>query len=95
LINITSDQEAYAREVQETLQKAGVRVDTDFRNEKLGYKIREAQLQKVPYMIVLGDKEVAAKTVSPRFWDGKQLDAMSTAAFIDLIKNDCGELWGL
>ena len=52
---------------------AGIRVQSDFRNEKLSFKIREAQLQKVPYMLVIGDKEVEQGTVTPRYRDGKNL----------------------
>ena len=52
---------------------AGVRVQGDFRNEKLSFKIREAQLQKIPYMLVIGDKEMAPGTVTPRYRDGQTL----------------------
>ena len=57
---------AYALSVVERLQQAGVRVEADLRNEKVGYKIREALLQKVPYMLVVGDKEMAERQVSVR-----------------------------
>jgi threonyl-tRNA synthetase len=60
-------------------------VQKDFRNEKLGFKIREAQLQKTPYMLVIGDKEVETGTITPRFRDGQNLPSMSTAAFADFI----------
>lgn len=66
LIPVNPAYEAYVREVAEKLQLAGVRVDMDLRNEKLGYKIREAQLEKIPYMLVIGDNEAANGTVSVR-----------------------------
>lgn len=95
LVNITKEQEPYATEVEATLKAAGVRVETDFRNEKLGFKIREAQIAKVPYMVVIGDKEKDSHTVSPRHWDGKQLEPMSPHALVEFIKAECGAQWGL
>ena len=64
------------------------RVQGDFRNEKLSFKIREAQLQKVPYMLVIGDKEVKQTTVTPRYRDGKNLDPMSTAEFAAFVEQE-------
>ena len=93
IINVTSAQEAYAREVQTSLERAGARVEIDLRNEKLGYKIREAQLQKVPYMLIIGDKEVESGTISPRHWQGKQLDPMSIDDFVGMLRSECGDLW--
>lgn len=95
IINISKDQEEYAFNVHKALKAAGVRSEIDLRNEKLGYKIREAQLQKVPYMLVIGEKEKDAQAVSPRFWDGKQFDSMTVDQFIDHVKTDCGEQWGI
>jgi threonyl-tRNA synthetase len=66
VVPVTEKHHEYSRQVQETLRSLGVRVKLDDRNEKLGYKIREAQLQKIPYMLVVGDKEVEAGTVSVR-----------------------------
>lgn len=66
VLPIGERQHDYANEVVKVLQEAGIRVELDDRNEKIGYKIREAQLEKVPYMFVLGDKEVEAKTVGVR-----------------------------
>lgn len=62
----------YANEVAEKLKKYGIRVETDERDEKPGYKIREARLDKVPYMIIVGEKEEAAKTVSVRQRDAEK-----------------------
>jgi threonyl-tRNA synthetase len=66
LITVTDQQHAYAERVLAELKRAGLRAEADLRNEKLGYKIREAELQKVPIVLVIGDKEVAAGTVAPR-----------------------------
>lgn len=95
IVNVTQDQEDYVNAVNKELTEAGIRTELDLRREKLGYKIREAQLQKIPYMIVIGDKEVETNTVSPRFWDGKQYDPMSVSKFVDHIKQECGDNWGL
>ena len=66
VLPITDDQADYAKEVVQKLKKAGVRAEGDYRNEKIGYKIREAQMQKIPYMLVVGKKEVESQTVSVR-----------------------------
>ncbi|MCC3377083.1 threonine--tRNA ligase [Cohnella sp. REN36] len=73
--------EAYAREVADKLQEAGVRVEADLRNEKLGYKIREAQLEKVPYMLVVGENEAAGGTVSVRRRGEGDIGAVPVADF--------------
>jgi threonyl-tRNA synthetase len=73
---------AYAAEVQSALKDAGLRVGLDDRQEKIGYKIREAQLQKVPYMLVVGDKEVAEATVAVRSRQGGDLGSRTVAAFV-------------
>lgn len=95
VINVAKDQEDYAAKITHELKAAGIRVDADLRQEKLGYKIREAQLEKIPFMIVLGAKEMEQGTISPRFWDGKQYEAMTPQGFVELVKADCGELWAL
>ena len=73
ILTVTDDQKQYAEKVFEQLRQDGWRVEFDDRNEKLGYKIREAQLAKIPYALVIGDKEVAAKTVAPRRRGGENL----------------------
>ena len=77
IMPITDRTADYANEVREKLEALGMRVETDLRNEKIGYKIREAQLKKVPYMIVLGDKEKEAGTIAVRTRNGVDLGAMS------------------
>jgi threonyl-tRNA synthetase len=76
VLNITERQEAYARELADRLRGAGVRVATDLRNEKIGYKIREHSLQKLPYQLVVGDKEMQASAVAVRTRNGEDLGAM-------------------
>ena len=66
----------YAEEVKAKLEKVGIRCETDLRNEKIGYKIREAQMQKIPYMLVVGDKEKEAGAVAVRTRTGVDMGAM-------------------
>lgn len=91
VVTVTDAQLGFARTVWEQLRQSGVRVDLDDRSEKLGYKIREAQMQKIPYMLVIGDKEVQAGGVSPRMRDGKQLDLMSPGDFAAMVEKECLE----
>ena len=76
VMNISDAQAQYAQEIAEQIRADGFRSDIDLRNEKIGYKIRNATLQKVPYMAIIGDKEVANHTVSLRTLDGMDLGAM-------------------
>jgi threonyl-tRNA synthetase len=82
ILTVTDSQDAYARQVHEQFLRAGLRSELDLRNEKLGYKIREAEVQKVPYMIVIGDKEVSTATVSPRGRKGEKISPLLVEAFI-------------
>jgi threonyl-tRNA synthetase len=77
------------------LRKNGVRVDGDLDNDKLSAKIRNAQLLKIPYMLVIGDKEVQTETLTARFRDGKNLAPMSAENFLQFIKAESGVFWGL
>jgi len=88
IVTVTDNQIPYAQAAFDKLRAAGVRVQKDFRNEKLGFKIREAQLQKVPYMLVVGDKEVESGLLAPRYRDGKNLDGMTPEQFITFIENE-------
>jgi threonyl-tRNA synthetase len=90
ILTVTDMHSPYGEEVYRQLLDADVRIQRDFRNEKLGYKIREGQMQKIPYMLVIGDKEVGSKTISPRQRDGENLGAMSVDNFISLVKEKCG-----
>lgn len=86
VLPITDRAAEYADKVAAALEESGVRVEADHRNEKIGYKIREAQLQKIPYMLVLGDKEAEAGTVSVRTRAGGDEGAMSLGEFISKAK---------
>jgi threonyl-tRNA synthetase len=81
VLNITDDQAEYARSVAQALQKQGLRVALDLRNEKITYKIREHSLQKVPYLLVVGDKEKAAGAVAVRARGNQDLGVMALEAF--------------
>lgn len=89
-VNVTEHQAEYVKSVVSTLKDAGIRVQADLRNEKISYKIREHSLQKVPFLLILGDKELEAKSVTARVRDGKgggeNLPAMSVDAFISHVK---------
>jgi threonyl-tRNA synthetase len=85
---ITDAQAEYVQEVAKTLQKQGLRVETDLRNEKITYKIREHALQKLPYILVVGDKEKAAGAVAVRARGNKDLGVMSLEDFSKLIATD-------
>jgi threonyl-tRNA synthetase len=82
ILTITDAQEAYARQVHEQCTQAGIRSELDLRNEKLGYKVREAEVQKVPYMVVIGDKEMSTETVAPRGRKGEKIAALAVQDFI-------------
>ena len=88
VLTVTDNQIPYAQEVFKQLRAAGIRVQEDLRNEKLNFKIREAQLQKIPYMLVIGDKEVEQGTVTPRYRDGKNLHAMQPEEFISFVESE-------
>ncbi len=86
--SITEAQADYAREVAQNLKKQGFRVETDLRNEKIGYKIRGLALQKLPYVLVVGDKEKLGATVAVRARGGADLGTMSLAAFAERLHED-------
>ena len=89
VMNITDAQADYCDDVYAHLRALGVRVEKDVRNEKLNYKIREAQLMKVPYMLIVGDREKEDGTVTVRKKDGQNLPAMTPEAFCDLVRDEC------
>jgi threonyl-tRNA synthetase len=88
VMNITERQAAYAQTVKEHLSKQGFRVFADLRNEKISYKIREHSLQKLPYQLVVGDKEMQAGTVAVRTRSGEDLGAMSLDAFTARLRSE-------
>jgi threonyl-tRNA synthetase len=87
-MTVTDRQIPYAENVYRQLIQKEVRVEKDFRNEKLGFKIREAQMQKIPYMLVVGDREVKEGTLSPRKRNGESLKSMSAEDFIKQIGSE-------
>jgi len=88
VLNITDSQAPYAQEVAKTLQNQGLRVQVDQRNEKITYKIREHSLQKLPYILVVGDKEMAAGAVAVRARGNQDLGVMPVEAFLQRIAED-------
>jgi threonyl-tRNA synthetase len=90
ILTVTDRHIPYGEEVYAKLIDRGVRAEKDFRNEKLGFKIREGQVQKVPYMLVIGDREMESGTVAPRQRDGKTLGSLSVDEFAAIIMEKCG-----
>lgn len=88
VLNITDSQADFAQLSAETLRKSGLRVNADLRNEKIGFKIREHTLQKVPYLLVIGDREVAQHSVAVRTRDGKDLGVFSLDAIAELLTKE-------
>ncbi len=88
VLNVTDNQSGYSQSVFRLLREAGIRVQEDLRNEKLNFKIREAQLQKIPYMLVIGDKEMEHGTVTPRYRDGKNMHEMKPDEFIAFVETE-------
>jgi len=86
IMTVTDKHIPYGEHVYTRLCAAGIRAEKDFRNEKLGYKIREAQVQKIPYMLVIGDREMESNTVSPRERSGKDLGATGIDEVIELVR---------
>ena len=88
IMTITDAQNEYAQEIKNNLEKEGIRVELDARNEKIGYKIREAQLEKVPYMVVIGNKEMENKTIGIRSRKEGDLGEKTLEEFISKLKNE-------
>ncbi len=89
VLTVTDRNIPHGEKVLKTLTNAGIRAEADFRNEKLGLKVREAQLQKTPYMLIIGDKESESGMVTPRKRSGQNLPSMDEKGFIDLINEEC------
>ena len=88
VMTITDNQHGYATEVAEILDNHGLRVHTDLRNEKIGFKIREHTLNKIPYLLVVGDKEVDNRTVAVRTRRGEDLGSLSLESFVDTMRQE-------
>lgn len=92
VMNITDKQGEYCTKLKESLKNKGFRVEADLRNEKIGFKIREHTLQKIPYLLVVGDKEVEAGTVAVRTRGGEDLGSMTFDDFCDHLSQDVARL---
>ncbi|MDQ7850540.1 MAG: His/Gly/Thr/Pro-type tRNA ligase C-terminal domain-containing protein, partial [Armatimonadota bacterium] len=88
VLPITDRQVSYARQVGERLRTAGVRVEVDASNERIAYKIRQAQVMKVPYMLVVGEREVSSARVAVRRRDGEDLGPMTVDAFLQRLQQE-------
>ena len=88
ILTVTEKHVPYGEKIYRPLIQKGIRVERDFRNEKLGFKIREAQLQKIPYMLVIGDREEKEGTVSPRKRSGEAMKAMRVEDFIAQVESE-------
>ncbi len=88
IANITDNQASYVQKVEEFLQNQGFRVESDLRNEKIGFKIREHTIQKIPYLLVIGDKEVESESVAVRARGGEDLGVMSLEDFSRLLSTE-------
>jgi threonyl-tRNA synthetase len=86
VLNITDHQAEYAGRVEKSLMQQGFRVAADLRNEKIGFKIREHTLQRIPYLLVVGDREMATETVAVRTRTGQDLGSISLTAFVELLQ---------
>ena len=92
LMTITDKQDAYVLDVEKRLKSRGIRVESDLRNEKVGFKIREHTLQAVPYLLVVGDREMANGEVAVRTQRGEDLGTMAVDAFVDHLAQDIADL---
>jgi threonyl-tRNA synthetase len=88
ILNVTDRQSQYCLQIKKQLEDQNIRVNFDDRNEKLGYKIRESQIKKIPYMMIIGDKELEDKKVSVRIRTGETSEAMSIDEFINYLTNE-------
>ncbi|MBI2367407.1 MAG: threonine--tRNA ligase [Deltaproteobacteria bacterium] len=94
ILTVTDGHKEYAKKIFEQLRDQGWRVELDGRNEKLGYKIREAQIAKIPYAVVIGDKEVAAETLAPRRRGGENLPPAPLVDFIRRLESEVAQEMG-
>jgi threonyl-tRNA synthetase len=88
VMNITDKQADFVAEITQELKKHGVRAKSDLRNEKIGFKIREHTIEHVPYLLVIGDREVESRTISVRTQDGNDLGVMSVAKYVALMQTE-------
>jgi len=91
ILTVTDRDLLHGEKVLNTLTDQGFRVESDIRNEKLGLKVREAQLRKIPYMLIIGDNESQNGGVTPRLRSGKNLPLMNLEEFVAQIQEDCNK----
>jgi threonyl-tRNA synthetase len=91
VMNITDRHADYAEQVRRELEKQGVRVRIDLRNEKIGFKIREHSMQRVPYLVIIGDKEMDSRSVTLRTQQGEDLGSLSVSELVDRLKNEIAD----
>jgi threonyl-tRNA synthetase len=91
LLNVTDAQLPFVLEAKKQLVEAGFRAEADVRNEKLGFKVREAQMQKIPYILVVGDKEVEAGGVNVRLRSGENVGLRVLPELLAMMRADCQE----
>jgi threonyl-tRNA synthetase len=92
IVNITDAQGEYAKEMTQSLQDKGFRVTSDLRNEKIGFKIREHSMSRVPYLLIVGEKEKESRTLAIRSREGEDLGNMSLAQVIELLSEGIARL---
>ena len=88
IINITDSQSKYVGDLTSSIKNKGFRVENDLRNEKIGFKIREHTIQKIPYLLIIGDREVESNTLAVRSSNGKDLGSMTVADFVSILEQD-------
>ena len=88
IINITDSQSKYVEDLTNSMKNKGFRVENDLRNEKIGFKIREHTIQKIPYLLVIGDRELESNTLAVRSSDGKDLGSMTLTEFVSVLEQD-------
>ncbi len=89
ILTVTDRNIPFGEKVLQILHDNGIRSEADFRNEKLGSKVREAQVQKIPYMLIIGDNEMEKEGITPRLRNGRNLQLMSTEEFVQMVHEDC------
>ena len=81
----------YATQIMKNLENQGIRVKIDLRNEKIGFKIREHSMQRIPYQVIIGDKELEEQTITVRTQKGEDLGSLSIDKFVEQIKQEIAE----
>ena len=88
ILNITDSQSKYVEDLTNSMKNKGFRVENDLRNEKIGFKIREHTIQKIPYLLIIGEREIESSTLAVRSSDGKDLGSMTVTEFVSILEQD-------